>query len=264
MPGNSYQPNLVDACGHVLLQGIFPTQGLNPCLLRLLHLPLSLLLAPPGKPQFSWQIPSNGLHVYHNYFECGCIFEWYNIVKDSPECRIESCRGSSLRQMLRTDSIHSCQLQLDTQDTWSKMCRRDLDAWKQRCELLHSALHHGWQLGCAHGWQFQALGPSPQSRLPRPSSLPLFNSTSASPRPPVPPSSMYWMTHWILPLFQGTLTTHRASAWSPGVRSNNVKSSPTGADSRSEVSLTETGPPVPWEDAAAGSEYGMMTRNFID
>ena len=24
--------------GHVLLRGIFPTQGLNPCLLRLLHL----------------------------------------------------------------------------------------------------------------------------------------------------------------------------------------------------------------------------------
>ena len=149
MPGNSYQPNLVDACGHVLLQGIFPTQGLNPCLLRLLHLPLSLPLAPPGKPQFSWQIPSNGLHVYHNYFEGGCTFKWYNIVKDSPECRIESCRGSSLRQLLRTDSIHSCQLQLDTQDTWSKMCRRDLDAWKQRYELLHSALHHGWVRVCS-------------------------------------------------------------------------------------------------------------------
>ena len=263
MPGNSYQPNLVDACGHVLLQGIFPTQGLNPCLLRLLHLPLSLLLAPPGKPQFSWQIPSNGLHVYHNYFECGCIFEWYNIVKDSPECRIESCRGSSLRQMLRTDSIHSCQLQLDTQDTWSKMCRRDLDAWKQRCELLHSALHHGWQGvlmdGSSKPWGLpHRVGCQGRPRCP------CSTAHQLPPGPPVPPSSMYWMTHWILPLFQGTLTTHRASAWSPGVRSNNVKSSPTGADSRSEVSLTETGPPVPWEDAAAGSEYGMMTRNFID
>ena len=34
---------------HFLLQGIFPTQGSNPCLLRLLHrLVGSLTLAPPG------------------------------------------------------------------------------------------------------------------------------------------------------------------------------------------------------------------------
>ena len=34
-----------------LLQGVFPTQGLNPCLLRLLHWPVgSLPPAPPGKP----------------------------------------------------------------------------------------------------------------------------------------------------------------------------------------------------------------------
>ena len=79
--------------------------------------------------------------------------------KDSPECRIESCRGSSLRHLFRTDSIHSYQMQLDTQGTWSKMCRRDLDAWNQRYALLHSALHHGWELGCAHGWEFQTLGP---------------------------------------------------------------------------------------------------------
>ena len=33
-----------------LLQGIFPTQGLNPCLLHLLHWQVgSLPLAPPGK-----------------------------------------------------------------------------------------------------------------------------------------------------------------------------------------------------------------------
>ena len=38
--------------GRALLQGIFPTQGLNLCLLRLLHLQVgSLPLAPPGKPQ---------------------------------------------------------------------------------------------------------------------------------------------------------------------------------------------------------------------
>ena len=36
---------------HALLQGIFPTQGLNPCLLCFLHCQMdSLPLAPPGKP----------------------------------------------------------------------------------------------------------------------------------------------------------------------------------------------------------------------
>ena len=35
---------------HVLLQGLFPTQGLNPCLLCFLHWQAgSLPLAPPGK-----------------------------------------------------------------------------------------------------------------------------------------------------------------------------------------------------------------------
>ena len=37
---------------HVLLQGIFPTQGWNPGMLCLLHWQVvSLLLAPPGKLQ---------------------------------------------------------------------------------------------------------------------------------------------------------------------------------------------------------------------
>ena len=37
---------------HTLLQGIFPTQGSNPSLLRLLHWqPCSLPLAPPGSLQ---------------------------------------------------------------------------------------------------------------------------------------------------------------------------------------------------------------------
>ena len=36
--------------GHLLLQGIFPTQGLNPCLLHLLRWQAgSLLLGPPGE-----------------------------------------------------------------------------------------------------------------------------------------------------------------------------------------------------------------------
>ena len=39
---------------HFLLQGIFPTQGLNPCLLHLLHCQAdSLLSEPPRKPPFS-------------------------------------------------------------------------------------------------------------------------------------------------------------------------------------------------------------------
>ena len=35
---------------HALLQGIFPTQGLKPCLLLLLWQAGSLPLASPGKP----------------------------------------------------------------------------------------------------------------------------------------------------------------------------------------------------------------------
>ena len=35
---------------HFLLQGIFPTQGSNPCLLHLLHCRRVLYLEPPGKP----------------------------------------------------------------------------------------------------------------------------------------------------------------------------------------------------------------------
>ena len=44
---------------HFLLQGIFLTQGLNPCLLCLLHWQAgSLPLAPPGKPVYSVQFSS--------------------------------------------------------------------------------------------------------------------------------------------------------------------------------------------------------------
>ena len=42
---------------HFLLQGIFPTQGSNLCLLHLLHWQVDPLpLAPPGKPYWSWNI----------------------------------------------------------------------------------------------------------------------------------------------------------------------------------------------------------------
>ena len=40
---------------HALLQGIFPTQGLNPHLLHPLHWQAgSLPLAPPGNPLYQW------------------------------------------------------------------------------------------------------------------------------------------------------------------------------------------------------------------
>ena len=42
----------IGVCGHAILQGIFPTQGSNPCLLGLLHWQVaSLPLVLPGKPQ---------------------------------------------------------------------------------------------------------------------------------------------------------------------------------------------------------------------
>ena len=50
-PWDSPGKNTEVGC-HILLQGIFPTQGSNPCLLCLLPWqPGSLSLAPPGKPQ---------------------------------------------------------------------------------------------------------------------------------------------------------------------------------------------------------------------
>ena len=48
--GDSPGKNTGVGC-HALLQGIFPTQGLNPHLLCLLHWQVgSLPLVPPGKP----------------------------------------------------------------------------------------------------------------------------------------------------------------------------------------------------------------------
>ena len=49
-PWDSPDKNTGVGC-HALLQGIFPTQGRNSCLLGLLHWQVdSLPLAPPGKP----------------------------------------------------------------------------------------------------------------------------------------------------------------------------------------------------------------------
>ena len=53
-PGDSPGKNTGVGC-HFLLQGIFPTQGLNPHLLPLLHWRAgSSPLAPPGKPASDW------------------------------------------------------------------------------------------------------------------------------------------------------------------------------------------------------------------
>ena len=51
--GDSPGKNIGVGC-HTRLQGIFSTQGLNPCLLCLLHWQAgSLPLVPPGKP-YKW------------------------------------------------------------------------------------------------------------------------------------------------------------------------------------------------------------------
>ena len=56
-PWNSPGKNARVVC-HALLQGIFPTQGSNPCFLCLLHWQAgSLPLVPPGRP-----------HAFLNYF----------------------------------------------------------------------------------------------------------------------------------------------------------------------------------------------------
>ena len=60
LPGSSVhgvlQARIPEGGCHALLQGIFPTKGSNPCLLRLLHWQAdSLPLVPPGKPLVRFQ-----------------------------------------------------------------------------------------------------------------------------------------------------------------------------------------------------------------
>ena len=62
-PWDSQGRNTGVGC-HALLQGIFPTQGLNPCLLCLLHWqPGSLPLASPGKPKLITTVKSFAFHI---------------------------------------------------------------------------------------------------------------------------------------------------------------------------------------------------------
>ena len=61
-PWNSPGKNTGMGC-HALLQGIFPTQGLNQCSLCLLHGQVgSLPLAPPGNPKASPDRSPNNQH----------------------------------------------------------------------------------------------------------------------------------------------------------------------------------------------------------
>ena len=65
---------------HALLQGIFPSQGLNPPLLCLLHWQAgSLPLAPPGKPQLlNWrtlQIKTKRMPIPYLVFNVSCCGE---------------------------------------------------------------------------------------------------------------------------------------------------------------------------------------------
>ena len=57
--------------GHFLLQGIFLTQGLNPCLLCLLHWQVgSLPLMPPGEP--IWRNSGICWVIIHYTYICTC------------------------------------------------------------------------------------------------------------------------------------------------------------------------------------------------
>ena len=62
---------------HALLQGIFPTQGLNPRLLRLLHWQAgSLPQAPPGKPiQKDTSCKNNTFWVLNKWYNTA-LLEW--------------------------------------------------------------------------------------------------------------------------------------------------------------------------------------------
>ena len=60
-PWESLGKNTGEGC-HALLQGIFPTQGLNPHLLSLLHWQAgSLTLVPPGK----YPVYLSSTYIYH-------------------------------------------------------------------------------------------------------------------------------------------------------------------------------------------------------
>ena len=65
-------------CCHALLQGVFPTQGLNPHLLRLLHWQSgSLLLAPPDQVHLN-----EVLGTHSNFSLYTSAFFFFTTIKD--------------------------------------------------------------------------------------------------------------------------------------------------------------------------------------
>ena len=73
-PVHGYSPgkNIGVGC-HVLFQGIFLTQGLNPCLVHLLHWQMSALpLAPPGKPS----VVLTCLRIWYVTLICPQVWDW--------------------------------------------------------------------------------------------------------------------------------------------------------------------------------------------
>ena len=66
---------------HALLQGIFLTQGSNPCLLHLLHWQAgSLPLVPPGNPLDSIYV---NFQIRVPYIYCCCCCQVASVVSDS-------------------------------------------------------------------------------------------------------------------------------------------------------------------------------------
>ena len=70
-PGSSVhgilQARILEWNCHALLQGIFPTQGLNPHLLCLLHLQAdSLPIEPPGKPNVVFRDQQTTTNLLYN------------------------------------------------------------------------------------------------------------------------------------------------------------------------------------------------------
>ena len=57
---------------HFLLQGVFPTQGLNPCLLRLLHWQADSLLST------TWEAHINYTEIYTHIYMSICMFVQLN------------------------------------------------------------------------------------------------------------------------------------------------------------------------------------------
>ena len=85
LPGSSVhgisQARILEWVAMPLLQGIFPTQGLSPCLLCLLHWQAgSLPLVPPGKPRKnSYRVKISNTHKSMNLIS---KWVWHDLEPD--------------------------------------------------------------------------------------------------------------------------------------------------------------------------------------